>query len=116
MCGVAVFKFKFRVFSCFWPIKWTCILRVMNLIMLLVFSGVHVTLESLMKDEELKTTIKGLVRGSGRSYPFVGETDGQENQETAVMIPGKHQAASGQEKIPVGKQLNGVPRKETSVF
>ncbi|CAN0907957.1 4-alpha-glucanotransferase DPE2 [Linum grandiflorum] len=30
---------------------------------------VHVTLETLMKDKELKSTIKALVSGSGRSYP-----------------------------------------------
>ncbi|KAF9679489.1 hypothetical protein SADUNF_Sadunf06G0020200 [Salix dunnii] len=52
---------------------------------------VHVTLESLLKDKELITTIKGLVRGSGRAHPSVQETDEQGNQETIVLIPGKHQ-------------------------
>jgi len=32
-------------------------------------SGVHVSLESLIKDIELQTTIKDLVRWSGRSVP-----------------------------------------------
>ncbi|KAJ6992126.1 4-alpha-glucanotransferase DPE2 [Populus alba x Populus x berolinensis] len=76
---------------------------------------VHVTLESLLKDKELIATIKGLVRGSGRSHPSVQETDELGNQETIVLIPGKHQVTTGQEKISVGKQLNGVPRKETCV-
>ncbi|KAL9361259.1 hypothetical protein Peur_044044 [Populus x canadensis] len=76
---------------------------------------VHVTLESLLKDKELITTIKGLVRGSGRAHPSVQETDELGNQETIVLIPGKHQVTTGQEKISVGKQLNGVPRKETCV-
>jgi 4-alpha-glucanotransferase len=80
-----------------------------------MFSGVHVTLESLLKDKELITTIKGLVRGSGRAHPSVQETDELGNQETIVLIPGKHQVTTGQEKISVGKQLNGVPRKETCV-
>lgn len=33
----------------------------------------HVTLETLLKDQELKIAIKELVRGSGRSYPHVDE-------------------------------------------
>ncbi|KAL5994694.1 4-alpha-glucanotransferase dpe2 [Asimina triloba] len=37
---------------------------------------VHVTLESLMKDSELKETIKDLVTSSGRSYP---PAEGAEN-------------------------------------
>ncbi|KAJ6332227.1 hypothetical protein OIU76_010588 [Salix suchowensis] len=54
---------------------------------------VHVTLESLLKDKELITTIRGLVRGSGRAHPSVQETDEQGNRETIVLIPGKHQVA-----------------------
>ncbi|KAG6737020.1 hypothetical protein POTOM_060020 [Populus tomentosa] len=78
---------------------------------------VHVTLESLMNDKELISSIKGLVRGSGRSQPSVEEeTDDQGNQETIVMITGKHQAAKGQEKISFEKQLTGVPRPETYVL
>ncbi|KAL9336080.1 hypothetical protein Peur_070568 [Populus x canadensis] len=77
---------------------------------------VHVTLESLMNDKELISSIKGLVRGSGRSHPSVEETDEQGNQETIVMITGKHQAAKGQEKISFEKQLTGVPRPETYVL
>lgn len=73
--------------------------------------GVHVTLESLMNDKELISSIKGLVRGSGRSQPSVEETE-----ETIVMITGKHQPAKGQEKISFEKQLTGVPRPETYVL
>lgn len=36
------------------------------------------TLESLVKDKELKSTIKDLIRGSGRSYPPTGEIEVQE--------------------------------------
>ncbi|CAL1385793.1 unnamed protein product [Linum trigynum] len=41
---------------------------------------VHVTLETLMKDSELKSTIKGLISGSGRSHPGLKETDGKGKQ------------------------------------
>jgi len=34
-----------------------------------LLSGVHVSLESLIKDIDLQTTIKDLVRWSGRSLP-----------------------------------------------
>jgi len=33
------------------------------------FSGVHVTLESLLDDKDIQATIKGLVTSSGRSFP-----------------------------------------------
>lgn len=39
----------------------------------------HITLESLLKDERLKLTIKDLIRGSGRSYPSTKEEQIQEN-------------------------------------
>ncbi|KAJ0044008.1 hypothetical protein Pint_18428 [Pistacia integerrima] len=67
---------------------------------------VHVTLESLLKDKELKMTIKDLVRGSGRSHPQV-------DQATAAITSDKQQIAKVQEKNPTVKPLNGVPRKET---
>lgn len=65
---------------------------------------VHVTLESLMNDKELKITIKSLVCGSGRSHPSPGETDEQGN-------PGKQPVAGDKEKITIAKQLNGVQGK-----
>lgn len=37
-----------------------------------------------MKDNELKETIKGLIRGSGRSYPLVGEAEKQLSGETVL--------------------------------
>ena len=76
------------------------------------------TLESLMNDKELISSIKGLVRGSGRSHPSVEETetDEQGNQETIVMSTGKNQVAKGQEKISIGMQLTGVPRQEACVL
>ncbi|KAB5519258.1 hypothetical protein DKX38_023577 [Salix brachista] len=79
---------------------------------------VHVTLESLMNDKELTSSIKDLVCGSGRSHPSVEETetDEQGNQETIVMSTGKNQVAKGQEKITIGKQLTGVPRQEACVL
>lgn len=66
---------------------------------------VHVTLESLLKDKELKTTIRELVHCSGRAYPLVGETE--------AVIPEKQHAAAIHEKSPSAVQLNGAPQKET---
>ncbi|MBA0597938.1 hypothetical protein Gorai_007719, partial [Gossypium raimondii] len=50
---------------------------------------VHVTMESLIKDKELKTTIKDLIQGSGRSYPHIGEAERQLSRETAALALGK---------------------------
>lgn len=68
--------------------------------------GVHVTMESLQKDKELKTTIKDLVRASGRSCP-------PEGQDLAASTLDKQQVASSLEKNPVSKPLSGVPQKGT---
>ncbi|XP_065853062.1 4-alpha-glucanotransferase DPE2 [Euphorbia lathyris] len=70
---------------------------------------VHVTLEGLMKDKELKTILRGLVSGSGRSHPSLGESE-----EVLVSITGKQQVSSGKENT-IAKQLNGALKKETSV-
>ncbi|KAH9675167.1 4-alpha-glucanotransferase DPE2 [Citrus sinensis] len=67
---------------------------------------VHVTLESLQKDKELKTTVKDLVCASGRSCPPGG-------QEVASNTRDKQQVASSQEKNPISKPLSGVPQKGT---
>uniref|UniRef100_A0A2P2MKZ0 Uncharacterized protein n=1 Tax=Rhizophora mucronata TaxID=61149 RepID=A0A2P2MKZ0_RHIMU len=75
-----------------------------------IYAGVHVTLESLVKDKELVSIIKDLVRGSGRSHPPLGEPDAQVNQETVGEIVEKQQPSG--ERIPISKQLSGVPRKE----
>lgn len=71
-----------------------------------LYSGIHVTLESLLKDKELKTIIKDLVHGSGRSYPQV-------NQTTTAITFVKQQSAKVQEKNPTVQPLNEVPQKET---
>lgn len=71
-----------------------------------LYTGVHVTLESLQKDEELKTTVKDLVCASGRSCPPGG-------QEVASNTRDKQQVASSQEKNPISKPLSGVPQKGT---
>ncbi|KAI9160495.1 hypothetical protein LWI28_008665 [Acer negundo] len=68
---------------------------------------VHVTLESILEDKELKTIIKDLVRGSGRSYPQAG-------QETPAITPEKKQVANGQEKNPTAMPLNGDRKKDLS--
>lgn len=39
----------------------------------------HITMETLLKDQELKTTIKDIVRGSGRSRPSLDEEAGKTN-------------------------------------
>ncbi|KAI8562556.1 hypothetical protein RHMOL_Rhmol03G0044400 [Rhododendron molle] len=73
---------------------------------------VHVTLESLMKDKELKSTIKDLIRGSGRSYPPTsGEIEVQAGREkgVATAAPTKQQVTAGLEKISL---LNGSPKTE----
>ncbi|GLT77809.1 hypothetical protein SLA2020_493660 [Shorea laevis] len=61
---------------------------------------VHVTLESLMKDKDLITTIRNLISGSGRSCPSLGEA------------AEKRQIASSQAKIPTATQQNGAPQKQ----
>ncbi|OMO61158.1 Glycoside hydrolase, family 77 [Corchorus olitorius] len=68
---------------------------------------VHVTMESLMKDKELKATIKDLIRGSGRSYPSLREAEKQLGQETAAIALEKHHHSGGPEMI-----RNGVLQKE----
>ncbi|CAA0827511.1 4-alpha-glucanotransferase DPE2 [Striga hermonthica] len=60
---------------------------------------VHVTIESLLKDKELVSIIKGLVHGSGRSIPSAGDDvflteksrtgDSSKLQEAANVIPEK---------------------------
>lgn len=73
------------------------------ILILPLYSGVHVTLESLQKDKELKTIIKDLVRGSGRSCPAVG-------QELATSTPAKQHVG---EKHAASKPISGVPQKGT---
>ncbi|XP_061369933.1 4-alpha-glucanotransferase DPE2 [Gastrolobium bilobum] len=68
---------------------------------------VHVTLESLIKDNELKTIIKDLVLWSGRSVP---PEDSEEEAASLVSASSVTDAVS--EKIRLSSESNGVPRKE----
>ncbi|XP_062004208.1 4-alpha-glucanotransferase DPE2 [Rosa rugosa] len=72
---------------------------------------VHVTLEALIKDKELTSIIKDLVRGSGRSHPGK-QAEKQVIEESSVATTEKKQIASSKEKAQVATPLNGVPRKE----
>ncbi|KAJ8449741.1 hypothetical protein Cgig2_001397 [Carnegiea gigantea] len=58
---------------------------------------VHVTLETLLKDKELKKTIRGLVRGSGRSCPL----DGQETGSTPAPAATNKGTDQGDQEQPV---------------
>ena len=61
------------------------------------------TLESLIKDDELITTIKDLVRESGRSHPR-GRLETQPKSESGVSATEKQQVANGKEKTFLGMQ------------
>ncbi|KAM7524384.1 hypothetical protein LguiA_014286 [Lonicera macranthoides] len=73
---------------------------------------VHVTLESLVKDKELKTAIKDLVRGSGRSYPPSEEVEVQAASGKASAVP-KQQLSGGQEKVPPTTQPNEISKNKS---
>uniref|UniRef100_A0A803LZX8 4-alpha-glucanotransferase n=1 Tax=Chenopodium quinoa TaxID=63459 RepID=A0A803LZX8_CHEQI len=62
----------------------------------------HVTLETLLKDQELKTAIKDLVRSSGRSYP-------RDDDETLAASSKGNQPNALASNIV---QSNGVSQKE----
>lgn len=64
---------------------------------------VHVTIESLLKDKELTTAIKGLVRSSARSYPGQEETQPAGVTNLSV-VPEKQQTANEQDKIRLPSQ------------
>jgi 4-alpha-glucanotransferase len=74
---------------------------------------VHVTMESLAKDKELKTIIKDLVRSSGRSYPHSQEVEVQtaSSSKKANLLPEK-QIFGGLENASATK-LNRVSRNES---
>ncbi|KAL5546818.1 hypothetical protein UlMin_006505, partial [Ulmus minor] len=72
----------------------------------------HVTLESLIEDNELITTIKGIVRESGRAYPGQqAETEVKRASEAAAGE--KQKVVNGKEKISIGTQLKGAPQQES---
>lgn len=73
---------------------------------------VHVTMEALIKDNELISTIKDLVRSSGRSYPAV-QAEQQPSQESAAVAGTENQKmSSSKDKVHPAASLNGVPQKE----
>lgn len=77
-------------------------------------SGVHVTVETLLEDKELKGAIKDLVNSSGRSSPQVEGAFMQQNETTSViLISDIRQFENGQGKISQVTQLNGIPQKES---
>jgi len=57
----------------------------------LIFSGVHVTLESLLDDKDIQATIKDLVTSSGRSFPGKKAEGADESGEklSKVQLNGK---------------------------
>ncbi|GAB2210062.1 hypothetical protein Drorol1_Dr00015315 [Drosera rotundifolia] len=66
----------------------------------------HVTLETLLKDKELTSVIKDLVRGSGRSYPQLSEDKADEHLKIKA-------ATTVVKKTPNdGIQHNGTHHKE----
>ncbi|KAI4378431.1 hypothetical protein MLD38_015911 [Melastoma candidum] len=71
-------------------------------------AGVHVTLESLTKDKGLKSTIKDLVQGSGRSCPTVAV-------EIEDLLPEKQPVLSRSSGQGLGGQLNGASTREALV-
>lgn len=65
-----------------------------------------------MKDKDLKTTIKDLIRGSGRAYPPSSEeiyVQAGREKGVATAAPIKQQVTAGLEKISL---LNGSPKSE----
>lgn len=70
------------------------------------WSGVHVTLETLLGDEELKGTIKGLVKDSGRSHPVRDQVNDQGAGGLTVQSDAdcKKQMQNGVGKIPLQSQ------------
>ncbi|KAL3841131.1 hypothetical protein ACJIZ3_025722 [Penstemon smallii] len=69
---------------------------------------VHVTVEWLLKDKELMTSIKSLVSGSGRSYP-------PSNDDELLLEKSKQPIFNGKEEGPISNQLNGIPKKAVTV-
>lgn len=67
-------------------------------------------MESLLKDEELTTVIKDLIRGSGRSYPLK-ETESFE--EKGVVVPEKKQVGNVLANVPQATKTSAIPKKET---
>lgn len=102
--------FIFWMFTCFRDDKMH--LDFLVSIPYFAFSGVHVTMEALIKDNELISTIKDLVRSSGRSYPAV-QAEKLPSQESAAVAGTENQKmSSSKDKVHPAASLNGVPQKE----
>lgn len=73
-------------------------------------SGVHVSLESLLKDKELTSIINDVIRGCGRSIPTPTHMEEREEEE----VSGIQQIASLVTKTRFSSESNGngIPRKE----
>lgn len=74
----------------------------------------HVTLESLLKDNELKTSIKNLVRWSGRSFPHEDsqvEASPVSASSVAEAVSDK-KIAGATDKIRLPSESNGVQPKD----
>ncbi|KAK6127201.1 hypothetical protein DH2020_039044 [Rehmannia glutinosa] len=71
----------------------------------------HVTIESLLKDRELISVIKGLVHGSGRSCP-PSQDDELLLGKSSRDIVKPRAAYAKEEETPFASQLNGIPKKE----
>ncbi|KAF6149449.1 hypothetical protein GIB67_016987 [Kingdonia uniflora] len=57
---------------------------------------VHVTMESLLQDKELKLTIRNLIKESGRSHPLIEEVEIKKtDRNSAALIPEKFEVANG---------------------
>lgn len=73
------------------------------------------TLESLNKDNELKTIIKDLVRWGGRSVPLEDsqvEASLVSASSVSEAVSEKQQLAGNSEKIRLPSEFNGVPSKD----
>lgn len=68
------------------------------------------TMEALIKDDELTSIIKDLVQGSGRSHP--GKQAEKQVIQKPLVATTEKQIASSKEKAHLETPLNGVPRKE----
>ncbi|BBH06999.1 disproportionating enzyme 2, partial [Prunus dulcis] len=75
---------------------------------------VHVTVEALIKDKELVSTIKDLVSGSGRSHPG-GQAERQASHKSAVATTEKQQIASSKDKVHLATPLNAVAHETLAV-
>lgn len=93
-----------RLCPIFIPLKAALIIKIF------IFSGVHVTLESLLKDKEHIASIKNLVEGSGRSYPPLEDDESQLEKSTTHLDTLQKIAETGKEETRFDSPVNnGIP-------